>query len=148
MIADCPHCFDRVYFPADGICPACHVSVYSTEGADYEKCKFTIFESDSLPQHCYLCDAPTERVAKWEHVLVLTPPGKSLFSFFSPERLLYNTLSNAASYEVRMTINLPQCEACGVKPKEEHFDFDERKATFIVHKDFAERVKAIRPQSQ
>jgi len=145
MIADCPHCFDRVYFPADGICPACHVSVHSTEGADYEKCKFTVYESDSLPQQCYVCDAPAERIAKWEHALVLTPSEKSRFNFFSLERPLYNVLSNAASHVVRMTINLPQCEACSANPEAVHFEFDERKATFIVHKEFAERVKTLRP---
>ena len=144
MIADCPHCFNRVYFPADGICPACHVSLHSTEGADYEKTKFTICESDSLPQHCYLCDAPTEQVAKWEHVLDLAPPTKSRFSLFSLERLLFNVVPNVAGYEVRMTISLPQCEACGSLPKAEHFDFDEKKATFIVHKEFAERVRSLR----
>jgi hypothetical protein len=148
MIADCPHCFNRVYFPATGICPACHASAHSTEGADYSKCKFTIYESDSLPPRCYVCDAATERVAKWEHVLDLAPPTKSRFSLFSLERLLFNVVPKAAGYEVRMTINLPQCEACSSPPKAEHFDFDEKKATFIVHKDFAERVKAIRPDSK
>ena len=148
MIADCPHCFNRVYFPATGICPACHKSMYSTDGADYEKTKFTIYESDSLPQHCYLCGKPTERVVKWEHVVVHSPQGKSFFSFFSLQRLLFSALAKAASYEERMTINLPQCEACSSTPEAVHFDFEQRKATFIVHKEFAERVKRLRPQSQ
>ena len=148
MIADCPHCFNRVYFPASGICPACHVSVHSPEGADYEKCKFTIYESDSLPQHCYLCDAQTQRTTEWRHVVVHSPAGRSFFSFFSLERLLFNTLAKAASYEERMTIVLPQCEACNAEPKSEDFDFQMRRATFVVHKEFAERVKILRPESK
>ena len=148
MIADCPHCFNRVYFPPTGICPACHTSVYSTEGADYEKVKFTIYESDLLPQHCYLCDKPTEQIATWNHVVVHTPPGKSFFGFFSLQRLLFSALAKAASYEERMMINLPQCEECSAKPQADHFDFEERKATFVVHKEFAERMKILRSQSK
>ena len=148
MIADCPHCFNRVYFPADGICPACHVSLHSTEGADYEKTKFTICESDSLPQHCYLCDAPTQRIAEWQHIVVHEQPTQFLGGFFSLHHMIYKVLhyvfSKAASFDERMSISLPQCVSCDIKPEADHIDFPKREATFVVHKEFAERVRSLR----
>ena len=59
-IKECPHCYTRVGFKEDGVCPACAKN-FSDPSADHSKTLFTISEVSVLPSICVLCGSKTDR---------------------------------------------------------------------------------------
>src|SRR5882724_10618463 len=59
-IRECPHCYTRVGFLADGVCPACRKSL-SDDGADPTMTLFTVSRSSSLASICICCGGNTNR---------------------------------------------------------------------------------------
>ncbi len=62
-IKECPHCYTRVAFKDDGICPACNKR-FSDYGADPSKTLFPISERSMLAPVCLYCGGSADcRVA-------------------------------------------------------------------------------------
>ena len=86
----------------------------------------------------------------WTHAITHYAEKRSFLRFFSLKHMIFDLFNKAASYDEQMSISLPQCEACKCEPKavdfSEEVDFPERRATFVAHKEFAERTKSLRPE--
>ena len=54
--------------------------------------------------------------------------------------LHFAAFSTTERFVRRMKLYLPQCAACESKPEAEYVDMDNYVATFLVHRDFRERV--------
>jgi hypothetical protein len=54
--------------------------------------------------------------------------------------LHFVAFSTTERFVRRMKLCLPQCPGCESKPEAEYVDMDNYVATFLVHRDFRERV--------
>src|SRR5437870_4756529 len=60
VIKDCPHCYTRVAFKEDGVCPACGKKP-SDLGGDPSKTLLTIWHKSVLPPICIQCGSHTRQ---------------------------------------------------------------------------------------
>ena len=132
-IIECPHCYTKVIPLANNICPACRNDMSDLEGVDPNQVSLSIHESEELPSFCYSCNMYTER-----YIRVSGDKESDL------EVLLFGRSSPEATSNV--IINLPQCEQCSEidEPKPVDVDYDHQKMTFVVHREFRERVFQLR----
>jgi hypothetical protein len=149
MIVECPHCYTRVIPIENDTCPSCHKNVLEIKNIKQHLTSIAIKESSALPKYCCQCNLPTNRFVtvkesvKTGDVNLLL---RLMVFIFSPILILFTEGDNRRSMKVKM----PQCSQCarksGLKPL--HVDFENYQMTFVVHKEFRERVSvAIRSQN-
>jgi hypothetical protein len=106
------------------------------QDVDPNMVSLTVRESQELPPYCYLCNSYTDRSvriegdpeASWETMIrVLVPHWKR----------------QTDEGTTNVFINLPQCEVCAEReaPAPLYIDYEQQTMTFVVHKDFRERVQ-------
>jgi hypothetical protein len=150
-IRDCPHCYQRVGFNDDGVCPACSKRL-SDAGADPSRTLFTITEGMSLSPVCHNCGCPTTRrvaVSKgtqaqgWRVLRVISDAFiYCVASVFRGALHVHDRGDRKHPYR-RVRISLPLCHACqrahGI-PSPEHVDFDRGSMSFVVSREISTRL--------
>jgi hypothetical protein len=104
-------------------------------------------DSDTLPQVCFHCGISTQRVVKFVATNpkdIGDPATDALAWFVGLGKFisLFRMVDQATA--PRVSLNLPYCGQCDHVgfPKADYVDFGAHKVTFIVHRSFAEAVKA------
>ena len=142
MVIECPHCHTHVLPKADNICPACRRNILDTQGVDPNMVSLTVRESQELPPYCYLCNNYTERyiLIEGDKESPINRSIRMLGSFLVPHRVRQTDEGTTNVF-----IHLPQCEACSEReqPTPIYVDYENQSMTFLVHKDFKERVQSI-----
>jgi hypothetical protein len=105
----------------------------------------TLRAGEPLPDNCYLCDRATVRTVRWKCVVGDSGSGNlvvlmRLLGGILLSPLHFAAFSTTERFVRRMKLYLPQCAACESKPDAEYVDMDNYVATFLVHRDFRERV--------
>ncbi len=154
IVEECPHCNRTVLPSAERDCPACHRSLDDLEGVDVTRTRATLRVSMKLPQICCDCDEPTDQI---EHVVLSRTVGGSslwekaaVFAFMIPAVFvsfgLFRSLGSLERGHVDLIkLAVPRCEGCRARGvlRPEHTDFENRSATFMVNRCFAERLRGI-----
>lgn len=141
-IIECPHCHTRVLPKADNICPACRRNILDMQDVDPNMVSLTVRESHELPPYCYLCNSYTDRYVRIEgdKESFLARNIRILGSILVPP---WEWIKQTEEGTTNVFINLPQCETCAEReePTPLYVDYDDQSMTFVVHKDFRERVQ-------
>jgi hypothetical protein len=148
MVIECPRGYTRVIPSEQSACPACGKNVRECADANPNLTRTKIQMGDRLPPHCHSCDSPTDRTVCVKRTVVRgqgDPWIVRLFIFFvSPLLAILFTRSNRFRQSVK--IRLPQCAACASQaaaPQPTYVNFEEGVLTFIVHRNFSERVQQL-----
>ena len=152
-IRECPHCYMRVGFLADGVCPACGKKL-SDVPADPTLMLFTVSQTSSLAPICISCGADTtSRVAVSEGTRsrtmgVLAGIGEVLGYCLAPILrggligILYSQDRKKYPHQ-RVRVSIPLCRSCkrghGV-PKPHRVDFENATMSFLVGCEVATRL--------
>lgn len=141
QIVECPHCFTRVVFSANGICPSCQRSA-SEKPVLEGMTKILVGAHQSLPPYCGLCGAPaatkvevtTSRVAPNKGLEVNA--GGAIGVVLLITRFLMWLLGRTIRQKV--TVSLPVCAVHSHQepPKPVEVDWENESMTLLVSKIF------------
>lgn len=143
MVESCPHCHMRVLRKTDGTCPSCGNLMSDLRGADLEIARVEIDDIHLLPPVCAYCGAGTDRRVRLR--LTRAPPGTgdralaSLAVFLVFGWLPWLFWKAFGVGKEKMEFEIPQCRDCACakgKPSLEHVDFEDRRASLLVHVEF------------
>lgn len=153
-ILECPHCFTRVAISNSSNCPACGHDVHKPGDRSSNLTKMQIREDLILPAYCHLCDTPTDRKVRirrksgngFRSSLLVEMCKYFVFIVF-PKGYVYSESEHAVQ---RMKILIPACAACGSRKKVEptYVDFPRGEFTFIVHRNFRDRVLQLNHRAE
>jgi len=150
MRVECPHCYVRVIPSKEGVCPACQKNVRNLDGANPNLTRLNISGREKFPSNCYHCDVPTTRYVTVRQSFVrgsdYHPFLKILaFPFIVVFHGLIRLIGDSTSYRQTLKVRLPQCKTCAANgsPKPDYADFEKAHFTFIVHRNFRDRVRAL-----
>jgi hypothetical protein len=152
-IRECPHCFTRVGFLEDEVCPACRKRL-SEAGADPTRTLFTVSQVSTHVQACMCCGRDTtDRVAISEgtrsrtmsllagfgevlgYCLAPILRGGFIGIIYSQDRKKYP--------HWRVRVSIPLCRSCrrshGV-PKPHRVDFEKATMSFLISREVALRL--------
>lgn len=152
-IRECPHCYSRVGFLADGVCPACRKRV-SDVGADPTMTLFTASRSSSVPPVCIGCGENTNRrvvISKGTRSRlagVLAAVGTILGYCLAPILrggaigIIY-AQDRKKHPHARVRLSIPLCSKCqsthGI-PEPHRVDFDKATMSFLVTREVATKL--------
>ncbi len=145
-IVECPHCYGKV-IPINGkFCPACQKDISETDNSKQALAALTVRESSALPAYCYLCNIPTSRSVTINESQNLNSDGmlQKILIFLVASTITFMKMSEGCR---SVRIRIPQCHQCAKngKPKPTQVDFDNLEMTFIVNRNFRDRVKGREP---
>jgi hypothetical protein len=149
-IRECPHCYTRVGFLADGLCPACGKNL-SDGNADPTRTLLTVSRISTLVPVCIRCGGNTTRrvtVSKGTRsraMTLLAGIGTVLGYCLAP--ILRGGFIGIISAEgrkkhphQRVRVSIPLCGGCqrnhGV-PEPHRVDFENATMSFVVRRDIA-----------
>ena len=149
-IKECPHCYTRVGFKEDGVCPACNKRL-SDSGADPSKTLFHISEASVLAPICIGCGRSADRWATiversrsrasiifrlaWSYILAFIAHG-----FI---HLLRRDTAELKYPYRRIRVSVPLCEGCQLKnavPKPKRVNFETGTLSFLIDRAVAVRL--------
>jgi hypothetical protein len=151
-IRECPHCYMRVGFNDDGVCPSCSRQLRDP-GADPSRTVVILTEAMPVSPICFTCGRQTtrrisvsqgSRSSGWRILRVI---GSVLIYcvalvFHSFLRLLDNRDDLKHPYQ-RVRVFIPLCGACqrthGI-PSPHQVDFEKGSISFVVSRDVAARL--------
>ena len=137
-ITECPHCHVKILPTADNCCPACRMDLASPEDVDSIYVSLTIHEDEPPPPYCCQCGLYTERTVsvEGEEESDLARVIRGLGS------LLPHGDHRTDEDTANVFISMPQCERCSeietLEPM--RVDLDHQTMTFLVHRNFRDRV--------
>ena len=149
-VRECPHCYTRVAFKEDGVCPACAKKL-SDVGADSTKTLFTISKGLVLPPMCILCGNITNRrvsigkanLSPGLNILQVIWTSVSLCLAVIVGGLLHlivrDEVERKHPYQ-RIRVSVPFCNTCQRShglPSPERVDFEKWTMSFVVSKAVA-----------
>src|SRR6185312_5423507 len=149
-IRECPHCYRRVGFNEDGVCPSCSKNL-TDPGADASRTVFTIFEARPPSPICFVCGCPTthrisvsreNRSSGWRIFRIV---GSILVYCMS---LIFHgllrVLDNRDKHPYRkVRVSVPVCAACQRAhgaPSAHQVDFENGSMSFVVPRDVAAKL--------
>ena len=139
-IRECPHCYTRVAFKDDGLCPACAKNL-AEPGADPSRTLFSASEGAQLPDICISCGSATNRR--------VTISQRSYSRAASALRLIWTffvyifglvfhpllRLLPGEDLKLRVRVSIPLCQPCqrvhGL-PKPQRVDYQKGTISFVA----------------
>jgi hypothetical protein len=144
LIQECPHCHLKVYIGGNGRCPSCGRIPSTALPDELDRTRITIAPGERLPQRCYRCGEATEEVCFWKGQEALPggkPPVRPRFNLLSGFFIGAKLVSDLAAKEMEFAI--PRCRNCSPldRPRPVDVDYPAGRATFLVHRELAERLQ-------
>ncbi len=150
-IRECPHCYTRVGFLDDGVCPACGRRL-TDDCADPTRTSVTVSQRSSLAPVCIHCGVAThQRAAVSQRTRsrtrsVLTGIGTILGYCLAPILrggaigIIYGGEDRKRYPHRAVRVSIPLCDRCqrsyGV-PKPHRVDFENETMSFLVNREVA-----------
>jgi hypothetical protein len=149
-IQECPHCYTRVGFKEDGVCPACSKRL-SDGGAEPTRTLLTVGRASSIAAICICCGEDTARrvaVSKGTRSRtksVLAAIGTVLAVCLAPifRGALFAVIHAEGRKKYphqRVRVSIPLCSRCqgnhGV-PKPHRVDFENATMSFVISREIA-----------
>ena len=150
-IRECPHCYTRVGFLDDGICPACGRGL-SEQGADSTKTLVTVSQKTVLASVCTHCGEPTHNHASVSRGTrsrarsVLAGLGTLIAFCLMPIfrggalAVIWRGEDRKKYLHRRIKVRIPLCKGCkrsyGV-PNPDRVDFTNETMSFVVDRKIA-----------
>src|SRR5258706_8161022 len=154
-IRECPHCYMRVGFLADGVCPACGRKL-SDVGADPTRTILPVSPISRLAPFSICCGVETTRrvavsKATRSRASALLAAIRTVFAFCLAPILRGGFIGIVYAGErkkyphQRMRVSLPLCSNCqrnyGI-PKPHRVDFEKSTISFLVSREVAARLSS------
>lgn len=157
-IRECPHCYTRVAFNQDELCPACGKKL-SDFGADPSKTLFSVSEASLLPPICIQCGRNTDRrfTISARSRSIVSGILKVIWAVFvysltvfsrSFLHLLGRDETEQKHPYQSIRVSIPLCQNCRRNhglPKPQRVNFEERTISFLVSKAIAIELSTKAP---